>query len=188
MRAKTPQKSNSFLTLGKVGRPHGLRGAFFVSGRDDPIPKHVKTVLIGSSPESAEEAQITQSSMQANRPLLVCTLATDRTGAERLTNLNIYAPQGTVRATAKPEEIYWADLEGAEVFGTDGKMLGKIISVYNAGASDVATVESNEGKRVDIALTDDYVGKSLHLETVAGRRRLHLVVPTNTFDEVWDDA
>jgi 16S rRNA processing protein RimM len=188
LRAKTTRKSEAFLTLGKVGRPHGLRGAFFVSGREDPLPRHLKTVLIGKSPETATEAKVTQSSMQANRPLLICSLADDRTAAERLTNLNIYAPQASVKAKAKPDEIYWVDLEGAEVFGSEGKLLGKITHVYNAGASDVATIESSEGKTVDVALVAEYVGKKLKLDSLAGRRQLHLVVPADTFDEVWDDA
>lgn len=176
------------LTLGKVGRPHGLRGAFFVAGRDDVIPKHVKTVLIGNSPATAEEATITQSLMQANRPLLVCTLANDRTSAERLTNLNIYASQSTVKAKTKPNEVYWADLTGADVYGSDGVKLGRITQVYNAGASDIATLVADNGKSVEIALTSDYVGDPLKLETASGQSLLHLVVPAATFADVWEDA
>lgn len=148
----------------------------------------MKKVLIGPAPEAAKEAVVTSSGMQANRPVLSCSLAEDRTAAERLTHLNIYAPQSSVRSKATPNEIYWSDLEGADVFGNEGKLIGRITHVYNAGASDIATIEGSDGRTVDIPMTVEYTGQDMRLDTFAGRRQVHLCVPADTFDHVWNDA
>ncbi len=177
-----------FVVLGKVGRPHGLKGAFFVSGRNDPIPKTYRQVLIGSSPQTAKTATITTSSWQAQRPLLVCSLSNDRTEAEALTNLWIYAPRGTVKA-AQPKEILWNELDGAEVRDSENQLLGHVVDLYNAGATDVLSVRDEKQRTVDIAVIDAYVGAEMKFETsAAGVRTLRLVVPASTFAEVWDDA
>ena len=44
------------------------------------------------------------------------------------------------------EEYYYFQLEGLEVVDLAGRSLGRVSGVFNAGASDVATVVRDEGE------------------------------------------
>ena len=100
-----------------------------------------------------------------------------------LTNQTLYVHALEAKHAATGE-LLWTELEGADVVSSDGTRLGRIVALYNAGASDVLTVEGDAGRQVEIPVVDAYVGAEIRFEDKA----LHLVVPASTFAEVWNDA
>lgn len=170
--------------IGKVGRAHGLRGAFFVSGREDPVPKAYGEVRIGATPETAVPTRITASHMQGERPVLGCALAASREAAEALTHQLIFVEQERLKRGAAGA-LTWSDVEGARVVDANGVALGVAHHVYNAGASDVMEVRDPSGaKRVDIPLVPDYVD----LARGAADGELRLVVTADVFADLWQDV
>ena len=151
------------------------------------MPAGYREVWIGATPETARPASVSSSGWQAGRPLLVCSLAADRTGAEALTNLWIYAPKSQVKAT-RAQDVLWSELDGALVVDAEGVVLGRITGLYHAGASDVLSVKDSGKRTVDIPVIPDYVGANPKLEIAPdGAKQLRLTVTAATFTEVWSD-
>lgn len=172
--------------IGQVGRPHGLGGAFFVSGRKEAIDPKYGELKIGPSLAQATTVKVETSAMQSGRPLLKCSLAFDRTTAAQITGHLIFADRRHIQAQ-RGDDMLWSDLERAEVLDCEGVVIGRIHHVYNAGSSDI--IEVTDGIRsVDIPLIPDYLAGDDALATGAdGRFQLHLKVPRSTFDDVWND-
>lgn len=172
------------LVLGKVGRPHGLRGDFFVSGRDEPIPSSYGEVWIGATPEAAKAAKVVASRLQGDKLVVRCSLASNRDEAHALTGQLIFVPAKAARARKAKGTWLWAELDGVEVIAADGVRLGVVRHVYNAGASDIVEVLGDAGRRVDLPLIDDYFAIGAPIED----GRVTLKVPASTFADLWADA
>jgi 16S rRNA processing protein RimM len=126
------------ILMGVVGRPHGVRGLVRVhSYTADPadLPAYGpfddgagrRFALRWRGEGVAEIAAIVDGG-----PVVVA----DRTEAEKLVNLPLYADRA--RLPRPPaEEYYLADLVGLEAVDSAGKPLGRVVAVhdYGAGAS-----------------------------------------------------
>jgi 16S rRNA processing protein RimM len=189
-----PKSNSELVPIAKVGRPHGLRGAFFVSGREDLIPIAYGEVFIGHSPTEARVAKILGSQWQSQRPVLKCSLASDRTQAELLTNQTIFVPESRLRQVAGQGAMLWLDLKGAEVRDPEDHLLGIVTQVYNTGASDIIEIQgvresgvAGAPRRVlDIPLVEDYVDLSQTVK-IGLPAILRLKVPASIFEDLWQE-
>jgi 16S rRNA processing protein RimM len=178
--APTSTSTSSWLKIGRVGKAHGLRGDFFVSGRDGPIPNNYREVMIGKSEDSARPAKIEKSGWLSEKPVLKCSLAGDRNAAEELNGQAIWVDEQAIKIDDASEYL-WSDLEGRQVSGSDGACLGRVRSVYNAGAGDVLEIEDSKGRVLGIPMVSQYVDMSF----TRGGDELLLVVPIETFADLW---
>jgi 16S rRNA processing protein RimM len=122
--------------LGVIGRPHGVRGWVRVqSYTADPRSLADYTPLVDDTGRAWSlcwrgegVAELRDSQGQA---------VTDRTAAERLTNLRLYAERNQLPAPVDANEFYLTDLVGLQAFDTSGEPLGRVVIVhdYGAGAS-----------------------------------------------------
>lgn len=169
------------VNVGKVGRAHGLAGAFFVSDRSDPIPKSYTDLYLGADAASAVACKILASSMQGSRPVLKVSIAADRTAAEALTGQAIFAERQRVKARHQnKDDLVWADLEGLRVVDAADQELGVITGLYNSGAADVMIVKGKSGT-IDLPLIEAYFDPS----TVVADKLVRLKVGADTFDGLW---
>lgn len=117
--------------VGRVGRPHGLGGAFVVEeASDDPERFAVGALLL----VEGEAAEIVESKRAGGRPVI----RLDRT-----------VPRGAqlqVERTALPEpeegSYYVSDLLGLAVEEEDGGALGRVVEVAPGVANDVLELDS----------------------------------------------
>jgi 16S rRNA processing protein RimM len=117
--------------VGRVGRPHGIGGAFVVENpSDDPERFAVGAILLAGG----EQAVVEESK---------------RSGGRRVIRLDRPVPRGTaleVERSALPEpaenHYYVADLLGLEVEREDGKALGKVAAVEDAPANAVIELDT----------------------------------------------
>jgi len=120
------------VTLGRVGRPHGVRGAFFVDGpsdRDDAFAVGA-VVLVGGEP--AKVVSFARGS--GGRPVIQL----DRP-VERGTEL---AVERTALPALGDDEFYVFDLVGLSVEEEDGRVLGRVREVLQYPANDVLELDS----------------------------------------------
>ena len=120
-----------WVRVGRVGRPHGLDGSFFVEGAsDDPRRFAVDATLY----VDGEPARVVSSKRSRSRPVI----RLDRP-LERGTVL-------AVRATDLPtpeEDAYYAfELVGLEVVEDGGRVLGRVSAVPPGVANDVLELDS----------------------------------------------
>jgi 16S rRNA processing protein RimM len=120
------------IVIGRVGRPHGLEGAFVVEdASDDPDRFAVgATLLLGGEPAVVEEQKRAGGRMvvRLDRP------------AQRGAPLQVRRDQLPPLETA--HEYYVFQLVGLDVVEEGGRALGRVRDVTSAPANDVLELDS----------------------------------------------
>jgi len=122
---------SGYVTVGRVGRPHGLDGSFFVEHASEVQERFAvgATVHVGGEP-----AQVVSSKRSRGRPVI----RLDRQ-VERGTPLEV--PRSEL---PPPDEdsFYVFQLVGLEVEEEDGRALGQVAEVIPGVANDVLELDS----------------------------------------------
>jgi 16S rRNA processing protein RimM len=121
------------ILMATIGKPHGVRGLVRVNAFTedaDSLPDYPLTDKSGRRFTlewvSDSIAQLTELTASGPRPI------TDRTQAERLTNLELFAPRSAL-PEPEEEEFYLADLIGLPAQNTTGQPLGTITAIHDYG-------------------------------------------------------
>ena len=141
-----------------MGKAHGLKGAFFVSGRREKIPLDYREIWIGNPNAGPfQQTKIIESSVHQNRPILICSLARNRSAAENLVNQELWVDRAKVTLNEDIEYL-WDDLIGSSVVDIDDMKVGSVKHVYNTGASDVLVIASDANPQmlIDLPLTEAF--------------------------------
>ena len=119
------------VTVGRVGRPHGLAGAFVVDdASEDPERFAVGAELI----VEGEPARVVESKRARGRPVIRLDRRVDR-GATLEVPRSALGPAGE-------DEYYVVDLLGLEVEEETGRSLGRVRDVAPGVANDVLELDS----------------------------------------------
>jgi 16S rRNA processing protein RimM len=123
--------SNDYVTIGRVGRPHGLDGAFAVEEASEAPERFAAgaVVYVGGEP-----ARIVESKRARGRPVIRLERPVER-GAELAVRRSELPP-------LEPDSYYVADLVGLAVEEEDGRQLGRVVEVTPAPANDVLELDS----------------------------------------------
>jgi 16S rRNA processing protein RimM len=164
------QPEPAFLAVGRVLRPHGVRGELRIEVLTDS-PEHLselKTVYVGEAhdPYPLESVRLHQKIV-----LLKLRGCDDRNTADELRDEVVYvAVQDAVPLDTG--EVYEYQIEGMQVVTDEGQHLGEIVEVFTApGANDVFIVHGPLGELLIPAIEDVVVA----LELEAGRLVIHLL-------------
>jgi 16S rRNA processing protein RimM len=135
------------ITVGRVGKPHGLDGSTHLTGHGGAVPLEPGTaVLVGERP-----AVIAGRKGTAERPIVRFDIAATRDAVEELRGLPV-----TVEAESLPEppedEFFHVDLVGCTVRAGE-RVLGVVRSVHEYPANDALELDSGEL----VAFVDDVV-------------------------------
>ncbi|HEV2923816.1 MAG TPA: ribosome maturation factor RimM [Solirubrobacteraceae bacterium] len=126
------------LGAGRVGRPHGLDGSFYVT-RAKPRLLSLGTVVV----VAGREAAIVRRAGTEQRPILRLDGVDDRSAAEELRGLEltVQAPQ----APALSEGEWWAhELQGCGVFDGE-RRLGAVTRMIELPSCEALEVELERG-------------------------------------------
>jgi 16S rRNA processing protein RimM len=126
-----PSKGPQLVSIGRVGKPHGLKGAFFVERpSEDPDRFAVgATMLAGGA-----AATVVESKLSGGRPVIRLDREVER-GAE------LQIPRAELPPL--PADTYYAfELVGLEVSEAGGRTLGRVKEVVSGVANDVLELDS----------------------------------------------
>jgi 16S rRNA processing protein RimM len=126
-----PNKGSQLVSIGRVGKPHGLKGAFFVERPSEDSERFAAgaTVLL-----NGVAAVVVESKMSGGRPVIRLDCDAVR-GAE----LQVERSQ----LPSLPEDNYYAfELVGLEVEEEGGRKLGRVKEVVSGVANDVLELDS----------------------------------------------
>jgi 16S rRNA processing protein RimM len=133
------------LEIGRIGRPHGVRGDLLVSFTSDLEERRSTgaefTVVIGGDATTLVIASIRP---QGERHVVHFEGVEDRTAAERLVNRLLWAPPADTGDT-----IWVHELIGSKVVETSGIERGTCVSVIDNPAHDI--LELSDGSLVPMA-------------------------------------
>jgi 16S rRNA processing protein RimM len=91
----------------------------------------------------------------------------DRTAAEKMRGLRLYAARGSLPKLKEKNTYYHADLVGLSAQYPDGREMGKVIAVANFGASDLLEIQPPKGASFYVPFTNAVVPDvSLEAKTV----------------------
>lgn len=132
---------NEYIKVGKIVSTHGVRGCIkcvpltdylkrfdeleYVYTEKDNVKREIKNVRYGNS-----------------MVYIVLENIDDMITAESFKDTFISIKEDQLRELPK-NSYYVFDLEGMEVYSTEGEYLGKIIDVYQTGANDVYEITDN---------------------------------------------
>jgi 16S rRNA processing protein RimM len=140
------------ICVAQIGAAHGVRGEVRLwSFTGDPMA--VATYGPLESEDGRQRFEI-----EALRPAkdhFVARLAgvSDRTAAEKLTNVKLYVSRDKLPPVEDDETFYHADLIGLAAVTPDGASLGTVTAVHNFGAGDLIEIKPESGDTLLIAFT-----------------------------------
>lgn len=172
-----------------VGRAHGLKGAFYVTGRQEPIPplQFVMMAPAGSlkaaGGASQKIFQVISAGLASGKPLLRLKEIDSREKAESLRGWHIAAHQGELAFDPQTEYI-WHSLLGRSIVDVAGEPLGVVVKVENFNAHDIIIIHG-DGRYCDIPFVRAYVEMEFDPGNLSEPLRLR--VEGSAFAELWYD-
>ena len=147
-----PEQSFSapLLEVGRIGKPHGVKGDVFVSFVSDRIERHTPGAhLVARKSNVARELIVQSARLQKDRYVIHFEGVDDRNDAELLTNAVLYGEE------IEDAEALWVhDMIGSKVVGTNGIEYGTCVSVLENPAH--AILELDSGGLVPIPFVVSY--------------------------------
>jgi 16S rRNA processing protein RimM len=148
--------SSDLLTVGVVGRPHGLDGSFHVTRARAALLEHGAEVVVDGQARTIERRSGTP-----ERPIIRLSGATDRAAAEALRGQELRVPRSAVGPL--DEDEYWPDdLVGCAV--VDGPVsVGTVRRLLAYPSCELLEVERESGSPLLVPLVRDAV-RSVDIE------------------------
>ena len=138
---------DDYLVVGRIGRPHGLRGEVAVEPRTDEPNRRFATGARLRTERSRPGAQphesltVLATRWHSGRLLVTFDEIGDRTAAEEARGTMLVVPVDPDETPEDPEEFYDHQLIGLSVEDTDGRQFGKVTAVEHTGGQDLLHLE-----------------------------------------------
>lgn len=143
------------VVVGRIGRPHGIRGEVSVEPRTDEPDRRfvVGTRLATEAPRGGvphgpgrpQALTIAAVRWHQDRLLVRFEEVADRNAAEVVRGLVLVVEVPDDEAPGDPEEFYDHQLVGLRVETTEGVVVGELGSVQHGSAQDLLVVRRTEG-------------------------------------------
>jgi 16S rRNA processing protein RimM len=181
-------KPQSYIAVGQIVGPHGIRGEVKVESMTD-FPERFRkgaSVYLGVSTgdENVVPTEIAAARPHQGRWLVQFANIKDRDAAETLRNQYVLIPEADIMPLGEHEN-YAHDLIGLEVVTTEDLALGKLIEILFTPANDVYIVRGPAGETLIPATREVIVLVDLpaHRMTVALPEGLLAPVDENDEEE-----
>ena len=145
-----------FIVIGQITKPHGVRGELRVMPHTDEPERFtwLENVYVGET--SPKKMAVEQARVHQGMVLLKLTAVTDRDAADALRGEWLMVPEEEA-IPLEEGEYYLFELEGLEVYTTEGEHLGTLTSVIETRANNVFVVQDAHGKELLLPDTDEVI-------------------------------
>ena len=139
------------VVIGRIGKPHGLRGEVTVEPRTDEPERRfasgrrVRTERPGGTPGPWAELTVVDARWHGTTLLVRFEELADRTTAEAARGLLLHATVTADERPDDPDEFYDHQLVGLAAEDLDGRSLGEVTAVLH-GAQDLLQIRTADGR------------------------------------------
>ncbi|MFC7383359.1 ribosome maturation factor RimM [Sphaerisporangium rhizosphaerae] len=153
------------LVVGRIGRPHGIRGEVTIEVRtDDPDTRFAPGSALATDPPGTGPLVVESMRWHKNILLLGFDGVRGREGAEALRGTMLVIDSADIPPTGDPDEFHDHQLIGLPVVTTGGETVGEIIDVLHHG-QDLLVIR-RRGEEVFVPFVKALVPE---VDLVAGR-------------------
>ena len=143
------------VVVGRIGRPHGVKGAATIEVRtDEPDKRFAMGARLLT--DSGLDLTVASATWHSGRLLVTFEGYEDRTAVEQLRNALLSVDRPADERPEDPEEFYDSDLEGCEVV-VDGAVIGVVREVSHLPGQDLLVVATPDEREVLIPLVSAFV-------------------------------
>jgi len=154
--------SENLLLIGKVVRPHGIRGALKIKSYASSPATFSKAgkVYFYVKGKLEERRLIFVKPLKEDYLLLKLEGITTRNDAEEFRGIDLYIDKSILEK--EEDEFFWFEIIGLKVYLVDGRYIGKVTEILQTGSNDVYVVEEKDREYLIPAIDD--VIKEINLE------------------------
>ena len=151
-RVSEDSKADIEVVVGRIGKPHGIRGEVTLDVRTDEPDRRFApgTVLRAQAPAGADRRPSTLTVARArwHQSTLLVTFEElpDRTAAEAVRGTVLHATIAADETPEDPDEYYDHQLVGLAVVDLDRTVIGEVRAVVHGSAQDLLTVRTPDGR------------------------------------------
>jgi 16S rRNA processing protein RimM len=155
------------LVVGRISRPHGVRGELAVDVRtDDPELRLAVGAVLATEPMAAGPLTVERTRWHSGRLLVTFTGVQDRNGADDLRGVLLLVDSDELEDVTDPDEFRDHQLIGLAVVAPDGEHVGEVTDVLHYG-QDLLVV-SGSGKRAGAEIMIPFVSAIVPAVDLAG--------------------
>jgi 16S rRNA processing protein RimM len=138
--------------VGRILRPHGLRGELSVEVRtDDPDQRYAAGSVLGTDPPQAGPLTVTSARWHSGRLLVSFAEVIDRADAEALRGVWLTVDATQVAPSQDPDEFHDHQLTGLTVVTVAGDLVGTVSDVLHHGQALLAVAPApGTGRQAEI--------------------------------------
>lgn len=148
--------SDQLLAMGRVGRPHGIKGEIGVDWAGEFIPKAGQVVFLQAGDSDPEPWKIAASRNHNGKLLLTLEGVADRTKADSLKGRTVLLPRESLPEPAE-DEAFVQDLPGFAIHLPDGQALGILDRVEFPAGQMVWAILDQDGKEILFPAYPDFI-------------------------------
>jgi len=175
---------DTFIEIGLVGRPHGLRGEVGVDFWADSPDLLRGTLWLRPGRGAPRPHTVAAVRRHQGRPLVLFEGIADRSAAETLRGMHVLAPKDRLPEPGE-DEVYLHELLGLRVLLHDtGAPLGTLDDVQMPGGQEVWSIRTPDGKEVLLPAVEEFVASidldagEVRITPPPGLIELYLETPT----------
>lgn len=140
------------VVVGRIGRPHGVRGEVTVDVRTDEPERRFAdgSTLLAQPPRGSASklASLTVERTRWHQGILLARFAElpDRNAAEAARGIVLRVVVPADESPEDPDEFYDHQLVGLAAYDVDGAHLGEVTRLVHGGAQDLLTIRTPDGR------------------------------------------
>ena len=171
------------VTVGRIGRPHGIRGEVTVEVRtDSPELRFAPGSVLTTEPARIGPLTVAAARWHSGRLLRSVAGVSDRTGAEALRGAVLWSEVDDDEIPEDPEEFFDHQLRGLSVVAVGtSERIGVVDDVVHLPGQDLLSVKREGGREVLVPFVAEIV---TDIDLDAGRVTVDLPVGLLNLDEL----
>jgi 16S rRNA processing protein RimM len=136
------------LVIGRIVRPHGIRGEVVVEvTTDEPAARFFAGAVLATEPVSAGPLTVEAARPHQGRMIVAFDGVLDRTGAEGLRDVRLCVDSAELPPPEDPDEYHDFQLVGLRAVAESGEALGEVVGVEHGPAADLLVLARPSGGR-----------------------------------------